>query len=309
MNVQTDHQPLRAIIWMTFSGLLFVGVTALVKYLGSEMPAAEAAFLRYALGLVLLLPMLPEFGRSWQQGAITRSLLWVFVGRGLAHSVGVTLWFFAMARIPIADVTAMGYLTPVCVMFGAVIFLREKLALDRIVAVFVALMGVMIILRPGFREIGAGHLTMLANAFFFSCSYLLAKRASDQVSASVVVVMLSLVTTIGLAPMAWSVWVPPSLFDIVLLFIVAALATLGHYAMTRALALAPVNVTQPINFLQLIWSVLLGALVFAEAVDLWVIFGGTIILTSVSVLSWRETAAQRRRLTPTPPSTTSESPK
>ena len=62
---------------------------------------------------------------------------------------------------------------------------------------------------------------------------------------------------------------------------VAGLATLGHYAMTRALAAAPVNVTQPINFLQLIWSVLLGALVFAEGVDIWVIAGGTIILTSI----------------------------
>ncbi|MGB0687909.1 MAG: DMT family transporter [Paracoccaceae bacterium] len=309
MSASSDYQPFRAILWMTFSGLLFVGVTALVKYLGTGVPAAEAAFLRYALGLVLLVPMIPEFRRSWQRGAITKPLMWVFVGRGAAHSIGVTLWFFAMARIPIADVTAMSYLTPVCVMFGAAVFLREKLALDRMVAVMVALVGVVIILRPGFREVGAGHLTMLANAFFFSCSYLLAKRASDQVSASVVVVMLSLVTTLGLAPLAWSVWVPPSLFDVLILFVVAGLATLGHYAMTRALAVAPVNVTQPVNFLQLIWSVLLGALVFAEGVDIWVIVGGTIILASISILSWRETAGQRRRLTPAPPSTTSEGPK
>ena len=75
------------------------------------------------------------------------------------------------------------------------------------------------------------------------------------------------------------------------------------------MAVAPVNVTQPVNFLQLIWSVLSGALVFAEGVDIWVIVGGTIILTSISILSWRETASQRRRLTPAPPSTTSEGPK
>ena len=78
MNRPSDYQPFRAIMWMTFSGLLFVGVTALVKYLGTGVPAAEAAFLRYALGLVLLLPMIPEFRRSWRRGAITRPLMWVF---------------------------------------------------------------------------------------------------------------------------------------------------------------------------------------------------------------------------------------
>ena len=75
MGTPSDYQPFRAILWMTFSGLLFVGVTALVKYLGTGVPAAEAAFLRYALGLVLLLPMIPEFRRSWQRGAITLSLI------------------------------------------------------------------------------------------------------------------------------------------------------------------------------------------------------------------------------------------
>ena len=59
MSASSDYQPFRAILWMTFSGLLFVGVTALVKYLGTGVPAAEAAFLRYALGLVLLVPMIP----------------------------------------------------------------------------------------------------------------------------------------------------------------------------------------------------------------------------------------------------------
>ena len=86
MSAPSDYQPFRAIIWMTFSGLLFVGVTALFKYLGTGVPAAEAAFLRYALGLVLLLPMIPEFRRSWKRGAITKPLMWVFVGRGAAHS-------------------------------------------------------------------------------------------------------------------------------------------------------------------------------------------------------------------------------
>ena len=69
--------------------------------------------------------------------------------------------------------------------------------------------------------------------------------------------------------------------------------------MTLAFAAAPVTVTQPVTFLQLVWAVLLGALVFAEPVDIWVVFGGVLILASVSFITWREAVLNRRPITPT----------
>ena len=189
---------------------MFVAVTALVKHLGDRVPAAESAFLRYVLGLVFLIPMIRPILRQ----RLTRRQLALFGFRGVAHTIGVVLWFYAMTQIPIAEVTAMNYLNPVYVTIGAALFLGEKLALRRILAIGVALVGALIILRPGFREISPGHIAMLGTAVFFALGYLTAKILSEEVPAMVVVGMLSITVTIGLAPAAAMVWVTPTLSDL-----------------------------------------------------------------------------------------------
>jgi len=210
----------------------------------------------------------------------------------------VILWFYAMARIPIAEVTAMNYLSPVYVTLGAALFLGETLALRRILAVLAALVGAIIILRPGVREVSMGHIAMIGTAIFFAAGYLTAKVMAGRASAAVVVGMLSITVTIGLAPFAIAVWVPPTLDQLFWLFLVACFATAGHYTMTLAFAAAPLTVTQPVTFLQLIWATALGAFVFGEGVDIWVILGGTVILGAVVFITWREAVLKRRGVTP-----------
>ena len=279
---------------MVLTGLNFVAVTAIVKHIGNDIPAAQSAFLRYFLGLVFLIPMI----RPILAAHLTKRQLKLFVARGVVHTIAVILWFFAMARIPIADVTAMNYLSPVYVTLGAALVLKEALPPRRLAAVIIALVGAIVILRPGFREIDQGHIAMLGTALMFAAGYLIAKQLSGEVSAAVVVGMLSITVTIGLAPFAWAVWVPVALSDIGWLFLVACFATAGHYTMTLAFAAAPLTVTQPVTFLQLIWAVAMGALVFNEPVDGWVVFGGAIIMASISFITWREALA-KRRITPT----------
>ena len=299
MSEHPSSRPGVGIAWMVFTGVLFVMVTGLVKYLGPTMPAPQAAFLRYALGLILLVPMLP-----FREGLrLQKHQLRLSVWRGVLHSGAVTLWFFAMARIPIADVTAMNYMAPIYVTIGAALFLGERLALRRLGAIAFALLGVIIILRPGFREIGAGHMAMVLATLFFGASYLLAKRLTDEMPAGLVVVLLSVIVTIALLPMALVVWVPPSGFDLIILFLVACIATLGHYTMTLAFKATSISVTQPVTFLQLVWAVTLGVVVFGEAVDPFVVLGGGIILGSVTFISWREATLQRRLRTPHVPAT------
>jgi len=293
-----DSRPLLGMLWMLLTGFCFVAVTALVKYLGDDLPAAQQAFLRYLLGLVFLIPMWPAL----RAARISRQAITVFGARGFIHALGVILWFYAMTQIPLAEVTAMNYLSPIYVTLGAALFLGEKLALRRIMAVLVAFLGALIILRPGLREVSSGHIAMIGTAIFFAGSYLMAKRMSGQVSASVVVAMLSLTVTICLAPFAYAVWVPPTGAQLLGLLAVAAFATAGHYTMTLAFAAAPVTVTQPVTFLQLVWAVALGALVFAEPVDLFVVLGGVVIMASVLFITWREAMLrkQERRAVPAP---------
>lgn len=287
------------ILWMLFTGICFVAVTALVKFMGPRIPAPQAAFLRYLMGLIFLLPLL----RQMRATRLTARLHGQFALRGALHATGVMLWFFAMTQIPIADVTAINYLSPVYVTLGAALFLGEKLAVRRVAAIFFALLGAAIILRPGLREVSPGHWGMMIAAVVFGGSYLLAKVTVDRANAAIVVGMLSFWVTVALAPFALAVWVWPTPQELGILFAVAFFATLGHYTMTLALAAAPVSVTQPVTFLQLVWAALLGLTVFGEPLDFWTVIGGGVIFGAVSFITWREATAKKRAVTPPVPAT------
>jgi drug/metabolite transporter (DMT)-like permease len=260
-----------------------------VKLVGPGVPAAQAAFLRFAFGTLMLLPALSAIRRA----RLTPRALRLFALRGAVHSAAVMLWFYAMARIPLTDVTAMNYLSPIFVGLGAAVLLGERLPLRRILAVVVALLGVAVVLRPGAREVSSGHLVMLVMPILSAGGYLIAKRLSAEVSAVVIVGMLSVTVTLGLAPFAIAVWVPLSGAQLGWLVLVAAFATAGHYSMTRAFAAAPVSATQPVTFLQLVWAALLGWAAFGEGIDPFTVLGGSLIVGAVSYDALREGRAAR----------------
>jgi drug/metabolite transporter (DMT)-like permease len=277
-------RPVAGALWMLASGLCFVAVTAIVRCLGTGLPAAQAAFLRFGFGVLFLLPALWGVLRA----GLPAGSAGLFALRGAAHVVAVILWFYAMARLPLAEVTAIGYLNPVMVTLGAALFFGERLAARRIGAVVVALVGAAIVLRPGLREVTPAHLAQIGAALSFAASYLCAKRLGQMASPQAVVAMMSLTVTLGLAPLAWAVWVPVTLVQTGWLALVAAFATSAHYAMMRAFAAAPLAVTQPVTFLQLVWATLLGVFLFDEPVDPFVLAGGAVIIAAVSFITWRE---------------------
>lgn len=285
-------RPVEGALWMLICGLSFVGLTGIVRHIGTDLPAAQQAFLRFAFGVVILLPQLaPMLRAGFPPGAMR-----LFAGRGVVHVAAVILWFYAMARLPVAEVTAIGYLNPVVVMLGGALVFGERLTGGRMATVAVALIGAAVILRPGLRDLGAGQAAQVAASVCFAGSYLYAKRLSGMLPAASVVAVLSLTSTLGLLPFAIWVWQPLSLEQAALLAGTAVLGTFAHYCMTRAFAAAPLAVTQPVTFLQIVWASLLGALVFGEAVDPWVIVGGVAIIgaISLSTLGEARAAAQRR---------------
>ena len=272
------------IMWMVLTTILFVAVTATVRYLEGEVPAPQAAFLRYAIGTVLLIPSLI----SLMKVKPNKSLMNKFLLRGLVHSFGVTLWFYAMSVMPVAEVTAIGFLTYIFVSIGACLFFKEKLHKHRITAVIISFIGALIILRPGFKVIESGQFSMLMATIVFTASYLIAKIVSKERTSAEIVAMLSIFTTIFLIPSAIYSWEPISLKALLILAFTALIATIGHISMTQAIKAAPMVVTQPILFLQLVWASMIGFFLFDEQFDLYVIIGGTVIMICVCYVSYRE---------------------
>lgn len=288
---------LAAVGWQALSGVMFVCMTAVVKHAGEGIPALQSAFLRFALGLVFVIPALPMI---WRIG-LTRQTGALVFGRGVIHAVGVMFWFYALTSIPLAEVTAINFLSPVYVLIGAALIFGERFTRRRLAVVVMAVIGAAIVLRPGFRTVDLGHLAMLGCSLGMGGGYLFAKKLSGVMPASLVVAWLSIAVSLCLAPFAIATWQPVSWDVVFWLFLAGAFASGAHYAMTRGFALAPMAVTQPVTFLQLVWSSLVGLALFGEALDPLVVLGGLVIIAAVVWSSWGDMRPQPKSLPPVAP--------
>ena len=159
--------------------------------------------------------------------------------------------------------------------------------------------GALVILRPGFQEIELGALAQLTAAPLFAVSFIIAKKLTATQSSASIVAFLSIFVTLALLPPALMVWRAPTWEELFWLMATALLATLGHYTLTRAFQAAPITVTQPFSFLQLVWATLLGLYAFGEEPDLWTWVGAGIIVGSATYIAHRE-AVRRGKADPKP---------
>ncbi|MDP7549489.1 MAG: DMT family transporter [Alphaproteobacteria bacterium] len=278
------------IAWMFLTGLIFVGVTGVVRHLGSNMHPVQLAFLRYAIALIFLSPIIFREIRNYRSRSRRYGL---HAARGLVHAIGVMLWFYAMAHIPVAEVTALGFTAPIFATIGAALFLGEKLYVRRISAVIIGFIGTLVILRPGMQAIELGAIAQLAAAPLFAASLLMAKKLTETEHNSTIVAVMAVFVTFALLPPAMLVWRSPTFEELIWLFAVAGLATLGHLTMTQSFRCAEITALQPITFLQLVWATLLGFYVFGEAPDAWTWAGGGIIVISATYIAHREARARK----------------
>lgn len=277
----------RGLLWVFLAGLTFVIFIVIVRFVGSSLHPVQAAFIRYALGIVVIAPLFMRRGvKLLHTNHLGRHAL-----RGCVHAVGVMLWFFAVTRLPIAETTALSFTSPIFVVLGAVLFLDERLTLVRVLSVVSGFIGVLIILRPGFSVFNLGAVAMLVAAPMFAASKLLVKFLVRSDSSGTVVAHLAIFATLTMLVPAMLVWQTPSMLDVLLLLGTAVFATASHLCMARGLALIDVSVSQPVEFLQIVWSTLFGLALFSESPSLWVWVGAAVIVLGTTVVARSETRA------------------
>lgn len=275
---------LKGIGWMIVAGALFVMVTPFVRVLGDQgMHPLQAAFLRYFFGLLLILPLALRL-----RGLPRRSAVGWYSLRGLAHAGGISMWFIAATRIPVAEVTALGFTAPIFATLGAALFLGEGLHMRRVAAVLFAFAGTLVVLRPGAEVIDIGAIAQLIGAPMFAVSILVGKKLTDSEGTTSIVVYLSLSVTLILAIPAVIVWQTPTLSQTLMLIAIAVMATLAHFALTQALRATDISITQPFWFVQLVWASLSGFLLFGEQPVVWTWVGSAMIVGSATYIAHRE---------------------
>jgi drug/metabolite transporter (DMT)-like permease len=269
----------RGLLLIILSGFVFVIFIVIVRLVGTSLNPVQAAFMRYAMSLVIVLPML------YRQGTVifhTRHPL-RHAARGAVHGLGVLLWFYAITSMPIAEATALSYISPLFVLIGATLFLGERLRGWTVFAVASGFVGVLIIVRPGFMTISPGAIAILCSAPLFAASQLLVKSLVREDSSITTVIYLSLFATLTMLVPAIAVWEAPGMVDIGLMAVAALFATLSHILMAQGFKLVDVSVVQPVEFLRLVWAALFGFFLFNETPTMWVWIGSLVVVASVTL--------------------------
>jgi drug/metabolite transporter (DMT)-like permease len=279
----------QAIWWMVMGGVMFSMLNTIARFMALQMDPFEAQFLRYLCGLLVILPLVLRSGMS--QGFKTfwptdvKGQFW----RGAVHTGGLMLWFIALPKIPLADMTAISFTGPIFIMMGASFFLNEPMHRDRWIAALIGFAGVLVVLLPNLSgDGGRYHLVMLASAPVFAASFLITKALTRYETPGVIVLWQAITVTLFSMPMAFLHWQTPTAWQWVGFIATGILGSAGHYFLTRAFQAADISSTQSLRFLDLVWSSLLGWFVFSDLPSHATWLGAFIILMSTVWITRRE---------------------
>ncbi len=275
----------QGLLWSMAAGLCFVLLNTMTRYLTTQIPPLQSQFLRYLCGVIVLLPLVWRSGyAAWKPRHVGGQFV-----RGFVHTTGLAIWFTAIPHISLADTTAIGFTTPIFIMLGAWIFLREPMRWERWLAALLGFGGVLIVVGPGLTASGGYYsLVMLSSAPMFAASFLISKALTRYESAGVIVLWQSITVTLLSLPLALLDWQPVSVMQWAGYMLCGLLGSGAHYLLMRSYTVADISATQSVKFLDLVWAALLGWLVFADVPTSHSLIGGVIIAGATLWIARRE---------------------
>ena len=296
----------RAVSLKLASTMMFALMGAQGRYLGGSFPVGELVFFR---GLFALIPIVVFFGyRHELRGVLQTNRLRAHFVRGAFSVCGTFCTFGALARLPIADVTAIAFIAPLITVIFAAIFLREQVHVYRWSAVVAGFGGVILMLSPYLRNHAALTTSMLTGLAFALTNAVSSGGATIQIrrliatesSSAIVIFMTLIVMAVSLltAPFGWRL--PATLPELLILAGIGISGGLGQMLFTDSYRLAPASFLASFDYASMLWAFLLGYWIFGE-VPTWTVVGGAVIVAGAGIfVILRERALGLKRLRDTP---------
>ena len=251
----------------------FTFMAIAVRELAGAIHAFEIQFFRSFGALIILAPFALAKGRA----SLKTAQLKLQVFRNLVHFVAQLGWITGIILLPLSEVFAIEFTTPVWAALIAAFFLGERLNRGRIVAVVLGFLGILVILRPGVATINPGTFAVLGAAVGFAVTLVATKALTRTDAPLAILLYMSLIQLPIGAVMAVPVWTTPDLLQLFWLFIVGAAGLSAHYCTARALALADASTVVPMDFMRLPLIVLVGFVLYGESSELLVLLGAVMI--------------------------------
>ncbi len=276
--------PVAGALWMIAAGASFVAMAILVRYLTPKFHVLEQIFIRNVINLVLMVPWLASAGLA----ALKTDRLGAHAARNGFLYAGNIAWYLGVTLVPLAELSALQFTTPIFTVVMAGLVLRETIGPHRALVIGAGFVGTLIILRPGAVEPGIGPFVVLLAAFLYSCTYIVTKRLSGTDAGNQVVFYMSLFIVVFSAIPAALVWRNPDLADAAPLIAMGVAGYAAHYCLTRAMAAADASFVVPFDFMRLPLAAGFGYVLFAERLEPWTWLGAAVIFAAAYYNTWRE---------------------
>lgn len=281
----------RAILLMCLSTLCFAIMHVIIRYTtqNTDLHSFQIAFFRNVFGLIVFLPIIMTQGLAF----LKTERLPLHGIRSLFNIGAMLMFFYALSITEVAHVTALGFSAPIFAGILSVVFLGERFRSRRWIAIGVGVLGMLLIVRPGFIPVGLGPILVLVSAFLWAVVLTIIKVMSRTESSLTIVAYMNIFLAIyALGPALW-VWVWPTWQGWALMAATAVFGTLAQLSVSQSLKEAEQTLIMPFDFLRLIWVAVLGYWVFGEIPDVFIWAGGAIIFASGVYMAFRERAVAR----------------
>ena len=286
---------LRAALWMSGSIGSFSLMAVAGRELSGQLDTFEIMMYRSIVGVIVVCILAGATG-AWRN--IKTDRLGVHLMRNVAHFTGQNLWFYAVTVIPLAQVFALEFTSPIWVIVLSPLILGERLTLVRALAALMGFIGILIVARPDMAGLNAGVITAASCAIFFALTIMLTKRLTRHEGITSILFWLTLMQLVmGVVMAGWDGDIAlPNAQTGPWVFMVGCAGLLAHYCLTNALSIAPATVVVPIDFIRLPTIAIIAMLAYGEAIDIWVFVGAMVIFAGNYLNIWMET---RRPTLPT----------
>lgn len=286
-----EQHPLVAIGLVCLAGILFVVMNTLVKALQPDHHVIVLLWARTFFHVAFVVVVFPRA----VMGAIRTAQLPVQLGRSVLLTGSTICNFFALLFLPLGEVSAITFVSPILVAALAAGFLRERVGLTRWLAIGAGFLGVLAIIRPGVgAAVNPGALLAFACACFYAV-YQISTRIVREAEPIVSLLFSGLVGAVIFSLAVPFYWDWPSLPHLALFVAIGSLGAVGHLLVIMALQRAEASKVSPFNYVQLVWAMLASFLAFGEIPSPWTALGAVIIVAS-GLFLYRLDMAERARL-------------
>jgi drug/metabolite transporter (DMT)-like permease len=279
---------LKAAVWMIGAIASFSTMAVAGREVSFALDTFEIMLFRSAVGVIIVAFAAIAFG-TWRQ--ISREQFSLHFFRNIMHFIGQNLWFYAVTVIPLAQVFALEFTSPIWVILLSPLILGERITLVRAVAALMGFLGVLVVTRPDMAGVNVGVTMAASSAIFFAFTIIFTKRLTRTQSITCILFYLTVLQLgFGLVTAGYDGDIAlPNTETLPWLVLIGVAGLLAHFCITNALAIAPATVVVPIDFVRLPVIAIIGMLVYGEALDLWVLLGAGIIFAGNYLNIWSET--------------------